>query len=858
MSELAALKQKSAVFQDQTYFESRAQDGCIKRCIHRIAGDDSVKRLHVIRNMGLEVDITKEKKEGNMVDWHDYKSVQAYHQNVVDAKTRAASSKAASERDSKEALERKSGPSADPGLPAAAPSLAVVASFTHGTTGSALTDEQAQLICAMFAPVGSYEQIQAICSTPLNWNFTAYVPGRTDAITPLSLLCRPELCNALSEIRAHPKEIADGLQLNLIEYAISNGTKDKEVWKTKKPSVDPFFANRRAISDTVYQGRVDILRLLIEYFPEIKTVLRTQMEFGSSYLHMAAHDGRTEMVIFLIDDVEVPIEVESTSDAPKTCRGQTPLFWCFARGVVNVKCAFALVERGADPIRLWHATKDGKRIATLSPLSMALVTAPEFAEKILINQRPRVGNRGLKQVFRPSFVNTLVSEDGQELKFAPQIEPAKPGWETFNYDPRPKSHRTLLQIMIDNKRKKLLQLPIVRFVLHTMWFEFGFQKFILDFFRFSIYVVCVGTTVGLFDSGLRVDPLTKLDFVDFSVRDLKWVIPFAISLAISLTLMAQEVAEMRKLKGKYLLEVKNYWDLCSIFIYWLMGTCMIVVHFSHGLSVEGVVTGDFLIKLCNAILQLTFISGFLEFGAVPKVSGPFVSTIWSMFGDVGRFMVMFVVFYVCFVAAMWPLARDGTEMESGPAFKFLLELLFFWLVAQLDDTTLQTWGRNQELARLVFFVYAIVCTILLLNMLIAMMNNTYTLVQEDAEGEWCMNWARFMCYSYDAASESDKLCVTTFLKECSGKTQEQTLAQMTADEEEKSWVDDVRDGVAVLRSDVTTLSEFVMKRSSGLHRVSTRARPQLHRAKSGFSRLGSATLQEDPDETISLRLSESD
>jgi len=153
-------------------------------------------------------------------------------------------------------------------------------------------------------------------------------------------------------------------------------------------------------------------------------------------------------------------------------------------------------------------------------------------------------------------------------------------------------------------------------------------------------------------------------------------------------------------------------------------------------------------------------------------------------------------------------------------------------------------------------VYAIVCTVMLLNMLIAMMNNTYTLVQEDAEGEWCLNWARFMCYSYDSASENDKLCVTTFLKECSGKTQEQTLEQLKADEEEKSWVDDVRDGVAVLRTDVTTLSEFVTKRHAGISRISTRARPQLNRVKSAISRMNSVAQGEE--EPVFLRLSQSD
>lgn len=872
MTELASLRQKSTDVEELTYGDSRKRDGIIKRLIHRLALDNSVKSLHVMRNMGLEVDITKEKKEGTVVDWSDYRSIQAFHQQVVNTKIEAAQKKAVAlevkERESKEALERKITPSQNETLTRA--TAKSIATFMGSTSGSALSDDQARLICALFSPTGSYEKIQTICSSTLNWNFTAYVPGRTDAVTPLSLLCRPELCNALPEIRAHPKEIADGLQLNLIEYAISNGTRDKDVWKdkSKTPSVDPKFANRRAISDTVYQGRVDILRLLIDYFPDIKDVLRSQLEFGSSYLHMAAHDGRTEMAIFLIDEVEVPIEVESTHDAPKSCRGQTPLFWCFARGVVNAKCATALVERGADPCRLWHALKDGQRIATLSPLSMALVTAPEFAEKVLVGLRPRVGNRGLKQVFRPTFINSLVSADGKELKFAPQIEPEKGTvWETFNYDRRRRTHRTLLQLMIEHKRKKLLQLPIIRFVLHTMWFEFGFQKFILDFLSFFLYVVCVATTVGLYDTGLVDTGLRGgqvIQVVDLNARDLKWVAPLTISLIISLTLMGQEVAEMRKLKMLYLFEVKNYWDLGAIFIYWIMAATMLVVHFSPDLSVEGVITGDYLIKLCNIILQITFISGFLEFGAVPKVSGPFVSTIWSMLKDVFRFMVMFMVFYVCFVAALWPLARDGLpDLETGPAFKYVLELLFLWLVADLDLGALDGWHGNQELGRLVFFVYAVVCTILLLNMLIAMMNNTYNLVQEDAEGEWCMNWARFMCYSFDAAHENDQRCVTTFLKECSGRTQEQTLAQVSADQEDKSWVDDVRDGVAILRSDVTALTEVITKRGSGLSRVASRARSHLNRIKS-MNRMESFEDEEEENENLVsndnavLRLSSSD
>jgi len=282
-----------------------------------------------------------------------------------------------------------------------------------------------------------------------------------------------------------------------------------------------------------------------------------------------------------------------------------------------------------------------------------------------------------------------------------------------------------------------------------------------------------------------------------------------------------------------------------------------------GMSLGATIKADNFIKSCNAILQLTFISGFLEFGAVPQHTGPFVSTIWSIFKDIFRFMCIFLVFYVCFVAAMWPLARDGTGLGPSDTFQYLLQLLFTWLVVQPDETAVDTWGGNVELGRLIFYVYAVVCSILLLNMLIAMMNNTYTLVQEDAEGEWCLNWARYMDYYYETSSDNDRRCVTSFLKECSGKTQEQTLAQVSADAEEKSWVDDVRDGVSLMRVELTALSDFVM-RKSGVQRVATR-HPHLSKLKSlALSRMGSTLhieeekVEKEPASDEPLRLSVDD
>lgn len=62
---------------------------------------------------------------------------------------------------------------------------------------------------------------------------------------------------------------------------------------------------------------------------------------------------------------------------------------------------------------------------------------------------------------------------------------------------------------------------------------------------------------------------------------------------------------------------------------------------------------------------------------------------------------------------------------------------FILMYDALEDTSHEIMGK------LIFLVYMLLVTILLINMLIAMMGNTYTLVNE-TQKEWLRQWAHIV------------------------------------------------------------------------------------------------------------------
>lgn len=133
----------------------------------------------------------------------------------------------------------------------------------------------------------------------------------------------------------------------------------------------------------------------------------------------------------------------------------------------------------------------------------------------------------------------------------------------------------------------------------------------------------------------------------------------------------------------------------------------------------------------------------LFFARSVKLTGPFVTLIYKMCtGDLFRFGIIYGIFLIGFTQGFYFLFRDINQ-ESFSTLPSTIMTLFQMTLGEFKyhdfDLT-----RYALLTKLVFAVFMILVPILLLNMLIAMMGNTYQRVISKSEKEWRKQWAKIV------------------------------------------------------------------------------------------------------------------
>ncbi|XP_041477410.1 transient receptor potential cation channel subfamily V member 5-like [Lytechinus variegatus] len=146
---------------------------------------------------------------------------------------------------------------------------------------------------------------------------------------------------------------------------------------------------------------------------------------------------------------------------------------------------------------------------------------------------------------------------------------------------------------------------------------------------------------------------------------------------------------------------------------------------------------DVLIILC----VLTACPYFLFFLRVYALVGPFIFMIYKMIqGDLLKFLLLYLIFFIGFSQAMHIvfLSSMGAETNfiDSAVNMFVMSLGEFGDVYEEFDRT-----RYPHMAKFLFFVYMVLVTLLLVNMLIAMMGNTFSTIA-NADYEWQRQWAK--------------------------------------------------------------------------------------------------------------------
>ncbi|XP_041370435.1 transient receptor potential cation channel subfamily V member 5-like isoform X2 [Gigantopelta aegis] len=141
--------------------------------------------------------------------------------------------------------------------------------------------------------------------------------------------------------------------------------------------------------------------------------------------------------------------------------------------------------------------------------------------------------------------------------------------------------------------------------------------------------------------------------------------------------------------------------------------------------------------LCTAPYFLFFCRGF-------AIVGPFVVMIYNMIrGDLLRFFIIYAIFVIGFSQAMYIVFRDTEKSAFKNPGEAIMNMFVMSLGQFADFYDSFSDTKHPIMGKIVFVIYMIMVTLLLVNMLIAMMGNTYQLVNEKQK-EWFRQWAKII------------------------------------------------------------------------------------------------------------------
>eukprot|EP00300_Choanocystis_sp_HF-7_P017108 c19633_g1_i1.p1 GENE.c19633_g1_i1~~c19633_g1_i1.p1 ORF type:complete len:995 (+),score=216.02 c19633_g1_i1:47-2986(+) len=144
----------------------------------------------------------------------------------------------------------------------------------------------------------------------------------------------------------------------------------------------------------------------------------------------------------------------------------------------------------------------------------------------------------------------------------------------------------------------------------------------------------------------------------------------------------------------------------------------------------------------HVLLSVASLSGWgymLFFAMGYRHTGPFVVMIYHMFvRDISRFSLIYMIFMLGFAQAFYCLGKDVGIF----GFLATLKACFYATLGQFDFTGSEE--RFPILTSILLIVYVVLMSIMLLNLLIAMMGNSFSDLIEKTENIWHLEKARII------------------------------------------------------------------------------------------------------------------
>ncbi|GAB9464332.1 hypothetical protein Gpo141_00001765 [Globisporangium polare] len=302
-----------------------------------------------------------------------------------------------------------------------------------------------------------------------------------------------------------------------------------------------------------------------------------------------------------------------------------------------------------------------------------------------------------------------------------------------------------LVLVVETENKELMEHPWIKQLMDHKWNSFARQTFRSEFHLYMVYFIAVFTAtylhvgdplVGMPVGGYRSNSFTAhASFAEY-VRDAGRIVYSAINVFYTY----DEIRSCKELGSirAYLRDGWNWFDLVQILCVWMLLITEVI-----GMSNPNYgATPDFeLVEVQDSLeaistwrkynLRTTVMSiigpqifiRWIRFARGNLTLGPFVRMIFKMFTDIALFLLVFAVFLFGFAFAFFILQLEGFRS-------------YFGAIMSVYQISLGSWAWDSiyeggPIAIMFFVAYTIIGTIMLLNLLIAMLGNTYDKIWED-------------------------------------------------------------------------------------------------------------------------------
>ncbi|CAB3407274.1 unnamed protein product [Caenorhabditis bovis] len=512
-------------------------------------------------------------------------------------------------------------------------------------------------------------------------------------------------------------------------------------------------------------GHYEMVSLLIAQGSNINVMDQN----GWTGLHFATRAGHQSVVKLFIDSSADPLA--------ETKEGKVPL--CFAAAHNHIECLRFLLKQKHDTHQLME---DRKFIFDLMLCGKATENEP-LQEFILQSPAPIETAVKLSALYRD--MSEKEKERARDLLnvavFSENMAVELLGITATEYNAalllkaKDNRGRPLLDVLIENEQKEVVSYASVQRYLTEVWtarVDWSFGKFV----AFSLFVLICPPAWFYFslplDSRIGRAPIIKfvchiVSHVYFTILltivvlnithkiyETTSVVPNPVEWLLLLWLSGNLVSELSTVGGgsglgivKVLILVLSAAAIAVHVLAFLL-PAVFLTHLDNDEKLHFARTMLYLKNQLFAFALLFAFVEYLDFLTVHHLFGPWAIIIRDLMYDLARFLVILFLFVAGFTLhvtsifqpAYQPVDEDSAELMRLASPEQTLEMLFFSLFGLVEPDSMPPLHLVPDFAKIIlkllFGIYMMVTLIVLINLLIAMMSDTYQRIQAQSDKEW--------------------------------------------------------------------------------------------------------------------------